>query len=92
MQDNTLPQVPAADPMAPVANVTPAPVVSAPVTNVPTDTTAVVDTTAAAMPGPEPVVIPAENVVTDVKVELPEVPAVTPVMETPVETPVTPTV
>jgi len=90
MQDNAQPQVPA-DPMAPVANVTPAPVVAAPVTNVPTDTTPVVDTNAAAMPGPEPVVIPAENVVTDVKVELPEVPAA-PVMETPVETPVTPTV
>lgn len=55
MQDNTQPQVPAADPMA-------APVVTTP---------------APAQVGPDPVVMPVENVVTtDVKVELPGTPEV----------------
>lgn len=86
MQDDIQPQAPVAtDPMS-IPAVTP--VMETPVVEV---APVVEATPAPAQVGPDPVVMPVEEVKTDVKVEFPQVPA----METPVATPVvteTPTV
>lgn len=82
MQDDIQTQAPVAvDPT--VVPVVSAPVVETPVVEMPVS--------APVQVGPEPVVMPVEEVKTDVKVVLPEVPSMVPAMETPVEAPVMPT-